>query len=89
MNFDLQFFAEDALERQTPNQLRKGIRSLKKKIELHLAKIDNPAKYCEDWHSRDERAKLGLIRHWRKEIADTEESIQNRIDELKKRGESL
>ncbi|MBR2518831.1 MAG: hypothetical protein IKE46_03470 [Selenomonadaceae bacterium] len=89
MNFDLQFFGEDAIEHQSPNQLRKGIRSLKKKIELHLAKIENPAKYCEDWHSRDERAKLGLIRHWRKEISDTEESIQNRIDELAKRGESL
>lgn len=27
--------------------------------------------------------------HWQKEIEDFEESIQNRIDELKKRGEKL
>ena len=89
MKFDLQLFTEDALENQTPNQLRKGIRSLKKKIDLHLSKIANPAEFCDDWHSKDDRAKFGLIRHWRKEIEDAEESIQNRIDELTKRGEQL
>ena len=87
MRFDLQFFSEEAIENQTPNQLRKGIRSLKKKIDIHKAKIENPAKFCENWNSRDQRAKYGLIRHWQKEIEDTEESIQNRVDELKKRGE--
>ena len=48
MKFDLQYFNEDAIEHQTPNQLRKGIRSLRKKIELHLKKIENPAEYCDD-----------------------------------------
>ena len=88
MKFDLQYFNEDAIEHQTPNQLRKGIRSLRKKIELHLKKIENPAEYCDDWNLRDERAQKGLIRHWKKEIQDTEESIQNRIEELQKRGEN-
>ena len=87
MNFDLQFFAEDALERQTPNQLRKGIRLLKKKIELHLAKIDNPAEHCVDWNSYDAGQREGLIEHWQHEIRNFERSIQNRIDELAKRGE--
>ena len=87
MKFNLQLFAEDALKHQTPNQLRKGIRSLQKKIDLHLKKIEQPAEHCDDWHLKDEAAQAGLIRHWRKEIEDAEESIQNRIDELKKRGE--
>ena len=87
MKFDLQLFTEDALVNQTPNQLRKGIRSLKKNIDIHLAKIENPVAFCKDWNSRNEKAKSGLIRHWRKEIEDTEEAIQNRIDELRKRGE--
>ncbi len=87
MKFNLQLFAEDALKHQTPNQLRKGIRSLQKKINLHLEKIKHPADHCDDWHLKDETAQAGLIRHWQKEIEDAEESIQNRIDELKKRGE--
>lgn len=87
MKFDLQWFAEDALKNQTPNQIRKGIRSLNKEIKLHLEKIDNPEKSCVDWNSRNERAKKGLIRHWKKEIEDMKKSIQNRIEELKKRGE--
>ena len=88
MNFDLQSFAEDAVENQTSNQLRKGIRSLKKKIEIHQYKIENPWESYSDWFSKPER-QPGRIRHWQKEIENMEESVQNRVDELKKRGESL
>ena len=87
MKFDLHFFGEEAIEHQTPNQLRKGIRSLKKKIDTHLAKIANPWKSYSDWFSEPAK-QPGRIRHWQKEIEDAEEAIQNRIDELKKRGES-
>ena len=87
MKFDLQLFAEKNLENQTSNQLRKGIRSLNKDLELHLSKIENPAEYCADWDSKDEREKIGLIKHWRHEIKNFAESIQNRIEELEKRGE--
>ena len=87
MNFDLQLFGEDAIEYQTPNQLRKGIRSLKKKIALHLAKIENPAEHCAKWASFDEGQREGLLWHWQHEIGNFEKSIQNRIDELSKRGE--
>ena len=34
MKFDLQLFAEDAIESQTSAQLRKGIRSLKRKLQF-------------------------------------------------------
>ena len=87
MNFDLQLFTEDALKYQTPNQLRKGIRSLKKKINLHLAKIENPDKFCKEWASYDEGQREGLLWHWQHEIGNFEKSIQYRIDELAKRGE--
>ena len=86
MKFDLQFFAEK-LENQTPAQLRKGIRSLNKDLELHLKKIENPAIYCNNWNSKDERGKNGLIKHWRHEVKTFAESIQNRVEELEKRGE--
>ena len=87
MNFDLQLFAEKNLRNQTPNQLRKGIRSLQKEIAEHLAKIENPPAHCDDWHSRNESAQRGLIKHWNHEIKKFSESIQHRIDELAKRGE--
>ena len=85
MKFDLQWFAEDALENQTPAQLRKGIRSLKKKIAIHQYKIEHPWESYSDWFSEPERQQ-GRIKHWQKEIEDFEESIQNRVDELNRRG---
>ena len=87
MKFDLQLFAEKAIENQTSAQIRKGIRSLNKDLELHLKKIENPEDYCSDWNSKNERAKEGLIKHWLHEVKTFNESIQNRIDELEKRGE--
>ena len=89
MKFNLQLFAEKNLQNQTPAQLRKGIRSLNRDLELHLKKIENPSDYCSDWNSKNERAKAGLIKHWLHEIRIFAESIQNRVDELGKRGEKL
>ena len=80
MKFDLQCFAEKNLENQTPAQLRKGIRSLKKKIAIHQYKIENPWESYSDWFSEPEKQQ-GKIRHWQKEIENMEESVQ--------RGESL
>ena len=89
MKFNLQLFAEKILQNQTPDQLRKVIRSLNRDLELHLKKIENPKDYCSDWNSKDERAKAGLIKHWLHEIKTFAESIQNRVDDLGKRGEKL
>lgn len=87
MKFDLQCFTEQNLKNQTPNQLRKGIRTFKKRIDEHFAKIDNPEKFCKEWNSYDNEHREGLILHWQHEIKNFAESIQNRIDELEERGE--
>lgn len=86
MNFDLQWFAEKNLQNQTPNQLRKGIRAFQKRIEEHLAKIENPEKHYSDWNAEPDK-QAGRIVHWQHEIKNFAESIQNRIEELEKRGE--
>lgn len=86
MKFDLQLFAEQNLTEQTSNQLRKGIRTFKKRIAEHVAKINNPWTVYSDWFSEPAKQR-GRLKHWQKEIEDFEHSIQNRIDELKKRGE--
>lgn len=86
MKFNLQWFTEKDLEKQTPNQLRKGIRSFQKRIEEHLAKIENPEKHYRDWQDEPEMQE-GRLGHWLHEIKNFEESIQNRVEELAKRGE--
>ena len=86
MTFDLQYFTEDAIENQTSNQLRKGIRSLKKKIAVHQYKIEHPWESYSDWFS-EPKSQTGRRRHWQHEIKNFAESIQNRVDELNRRGE--
>lgn len=86
MRFDLQLFTEEALEFQTSNQLRKDIRSFRKRIDDHLTKIANPWMSYSDWFSESDKQQ-GRLEHWRHEIRNFEESIQNRITELEKRGE--
>lgn len=86
---DLQKFSEKSIEHQTSNALRKGIRNLQKMIEIHQSKIENPQNFYPNWDSISELEKSGNIRHWHKEIKNFEESIQNRLNELDKRGETL
>ena len=85
--YDLQFFAEEALSKQNNAQLKKGIRELTKRIEEHEEYINNPKIKWNDWDSFDELRKKREIRHWEKEKENFKESIKNRVDELKKRGE--
>ncbi len=73
---------------QTPIQLRKGIRSFRKRIRERQEKIEHPWESYSDWFSEPER-QPGRLKHWQKEIEEFKESIQNRIDELEKRGEKL
>ncbi len=78
---------ESALADQRTPAIKKGIRSLEKKIEAHESKIRDPGKFILDWDSYPERKKLGTIGHWEKEISNFQKSIDNRINELKRRGE--
>lgn len=86
MKFDLQLFTEKNLQHQTSNQLRKGIRTFQKRIEEHLNKIKEPWKIYGDWHDEPEMQE-GRLGHWLHEIKNFEESIQNCVEELEKRGE--
>lgn len=53
----------------------------------HQHKIDNPQDYVDDWENKDVREQNGLIKHWKKEIKTFQQSIDDRIAELKKRGD--
>ena len=86
---NVQLFAEKDLKNQSSNSLRRSIRSFEKRIAEHENYIKNPIIHCPDWETKDSRRQQGLIKHCQKEISNFKESIQNRIDELKERGEVL
>lgn len=81
---NLQLFGNKDLERQTPNQLRKTIKSLKKQIARHVAKIASPESYDVDWNTKSPAHKAGLIHHWTKEIKNMNKTIHQAEDCLKK-----
>lgn len=83
----LQFFAEKDIKRQDSSSLIRAMRKYKKRIEEHKDKISQPHKYIKNWDALDQRKKDGMIRHWQKEMDNFQESIENRIHELKERGE--
>lgn len=78
---------ESSLAKQRTPAIKKGIRSLEKRIAEHESKIRNPEKHYPDWNSLSEEKKAGYAVHWKKEICTFKKSIQNRVDELKERGE--
>ena len=87
LRVNIQLFAEKDLAKQSTKSIQKGIKSLEERVLLHKNKINDPSKYIPDYDSLDERYKSGILRHWEKEIEDFTESINNRVEELKKRGD--
>ena len=83
----LQFFSESDIKKQESGSLKRAIRKYQKRIAEHQSKIGNPEKYVEGWSKKDDREKKGLIRHWQKEIKNLQTSIDDRIVELKNRGD--
>ena len=87
MKMNLQFFAEKDIANQGSNSLKRAIRKYQKRIEEHTDKINNPSKYIEGWESLSTMKQNGLIKHWNKEINNFNQSISDRVDELKVRGD--
>ena len=87
LKMSMQYFAEKDIEKQESNSLKRAIRKYKKRIEEHENYINDPVSHCPDWDSFSEQKKNGLVRHWNKEISNFKKSINDRIDELKRRGD--
>lgn len=84
---NLQLFAEKNIPKQSSASLKKGIRSYQNVIDTHNAKIANPEKFYPEWNTLDPIEQAGSIRHWNKEIRNAQQSMNDRIEELKKRGD--
>ena len=87
MNIGIQYFAESDIKKQESTSLKRAMRKYSERIAEHQRKIDNPQEYVPDWESKDVREQNGLIKHWQKEIRNFQQSIDDRIEELKKRGD--
>ncbi len=87
LKMNLQTFAERDIKNQDSASLKRAIRKYQARIEEHEEKISNPAAIYPEWNNFDKRYQEGLKRHWNKEIRNFKQSIQNRIDELKSRGD--
>ena len=89
MKIDLQMFAEKDLINQDSTTLKRSIRKFEKRIEEHERKISDPYSFYPDfdieYDTEEKRARCK--KHWEKEIRNFRESIENRIAELKKRGD--
>ncbi len=84
---NLQFFAESDMYSQNSNSLKRAIRKYEKRLEEHKSYLANPEGHCQNWNEKPVEEQEGLKRHWQKEIRNFEQSINDRIDELKKRGD--
>lgn len=84
---NLQFFAENDMYRQESNSLKRAIRKYEKHLEEHKTYLADPESHCPDWNEKSVEEQEGLKRHWQKEIRNFEQSINDRINELKKRGD--
>ncbi len=83
----LQLFAEKDLSKQKTLSLKKGLASFQEQITEHRRKIERPWEYVPGWNEKDKREQEGLKRHWEKEIRTFQQSIENRVAELRRRGE--
>lgn len=84
---NLQMFAESDIKNQESGSLKRAIRKYQKQIDSHRGKIEHPEQYIDNWNDMDPRMQEGLKRHWSKEIRNFDQSIQDRVEELKKRGD--
>lgn len=87
LKMNLQFFSESDIKNQESASLIRAIRKYEKRIEEHKAYIKAPVSYIPEWMSYDVRYQEGLKRHWEKEIRNFQQSIEDRIAELKERGD--
>ena len=84
---NLQYFAEKDIKNQESSSLKRAIKKYQKRIDEHNEKIKKPEKYIEDWQSLSSMKQEGLKRHWNKEIRNFNNSIDDRVAELKERGD--
>lgn len=87
LKMELQFFSEQDIYRQDSSSLKRAIRKYEKRMREHEDYLREPEKHCSDWNEKSVEEQEGLKKHWNKEIRNFKQSIKDREEELKKRGD--
>lgn len=85
MKIGLQFFANSKIPTWKSKGLENAIAKWEKQIEEHNNKIANPEKYDSEWNEKMQIARDGEIYHWKKEIRNFQQSIEQAKNELERR----
>lgn len=85
IRIDTQFFANRGIAKRTDRQLYKSIGSWAENIKEHEEKLNNPEKYDKEWNEKNDTARAGLLKHWKKEIKGFQENINLAYEELERR----
>lgn len=87
LKMDLRFFSEEDIVNQKSSSLKRAIGKYEKRMKEHESYLKEPEKHCDDWYEKSIEEQEGLKRHWNKEIRNFKQSIQDRVTELKRRGD--
>ena len=87
LKMNLQFFAESDVKNQESGSLKRAIRKYEKRIREHEEYLQNPESHCPDWYDKMTCEQEGLKHHWKKGICNFNRAIQDRVNELKERGD--
>ena len=87
IKMNLQLFAEKDILNQKSKSLKTAIQKYDTRIDEHEHKISNPMDFYPEWDSYSTQRQKGLKRHWKKEISIFRQSIHDRVEELRKRGD--
>lgn len=87
LRMNLQFFAEKDIKNQKSDSLKRAISKFEKRIAEHEDYLIHPEQHCWNWSEKSMQEQEGLKKHWQKEISNFNQSISDRIEELKKRGD--
>lgn len=82
----MQFFAEKAIKKQTNKEIIDGIKSIRQVRAYHEYKIAHPWEFYPTWNEMSPREQEGRLNTWKKEIRNHTQCIEDRKEELKKRG---
>lgn len=85
IRIDTQFFANRGIAKRTDKQLYKSISSWAENIQKHEEKLNDPEKYDKEWNEKNDTARAGLLKHWKKEIKGFQENINLAYEELERR----
>jgi len=71
--------------KKTEAELVKSIASHNNQVNIHIDKIEHPEKYVDDWQSKTQQQKDGLIRKWQKDAQRNAEQAAVEAEVFKER----